>query len=236
MACIYRCFKAKSQKCNRKFCDRCLEKHYNQDFQELKKLRNWVCYSCQMECVCAACKRERGLEVTRRKSPSNKGQKRKRRTKQQIQNDEKNEKLRITNNLWMNHNFNGILANTIAPNNFNILPFKKQYQPPLQNKHPFPPDEPNPLEFYQPFHHPLLFCSPNSQPPSDFYHPTPIPINQYHRDSVVEHPNQNIFRNNMNSIHFINDLNSNQDEEKYENEDTTEEDDTNKLKISFLLN
>eukprot|EP01091_Cochliopodium_minus_P010585 TRINITY_DN2840_c0_g1_i1.p1 TRINITY_DN2840_c0_g1~~TRINITY_DN2840_c0_g1_i1.p1 ORF type:complete len:352 (+),score=71.86 TRINITY_DN2840_c0_g1_i1:82-1137(+) len=67
----------KENKCNGKYCGRCIEKHYNENMEELKNNSNWTCYSCQKVCVCAACKRKRGEPVAKRKPPCTKGQKKK---------------------------------------------------------------------------------------------------------------------------------------------------------------
>ena len=67
----------KENKCNGKYCARCIEKHYNEDMEVLKNYHQWTCYSCTKACLCASCKRSRGAHVAKRKSPSNKGQKKK---------------------------------------------------------------------------------------------------------------------------------------------------------------
>ena len=54
----------KNGKCNGKYCEACLEKHYTDNLEELKGLANWFCYSCRRVCTCARCRRERGEKNT----------------------------------------------------------------------------------------------------------------------------------------------------------------------------
>eukprot|EP01091_Cochliopodium_minus_P005065 TRINITY_DN15052_c0_g1_i1.p1 TRINITY_DN15052_c0_g1~~TRINITY_DN15052_c0_g1_i1.p1 ORF type:complete len:313 (-),score=75.36 TRINITY_DN15052_c0_g1_i1:157-1026(-) len=82
LACVNFWKNKKENKCNGKYCGRCIEKHYNHDLQELKKNPGWVCYSCQGICACAACKRKRGTPVSKRKPPCTKGQKKRCKTEE----------------------------------------------------------------------------------------------------------------------------------------------------------
>lgn len=46
-------------RCNGRFCDGCIVRHYGEDPEAFAELTNWVCYRCTGRCTCAACKRKR---------------------------------------------------------------------------------------------------------------------------------------------------------------------------------
>ena len=46
--------------CFRAYCAKCLKKHYNEDYAEIKrKGKKWLCPGCRDACSCAACVRKR---------------------------------------------------------------------------------------------------------------------------------------------------------------------------------
>ena len=46
--------------CYRAYCAKCLKKHYNEDYNEIKKRgKKWLCPGCRDTCSCAACVRKR---------------------------------------------------------------------------------------------------------------------------------------------------------------------------------
>jgi len=51
--------------CSKKYCKRCLEKHYNEVFDNIDK-KNWICMFCRSVCLCASCRRKRGEVVPKR--------------------------------------------------------------------------------------------------------------------------------------------------------------------------
>ena len=85
LACVNFWKSKKENKCNGKYCAKCIEKHYNEDMELLKNYHQWTCYSCTRTCLCASCKRKRGTHVAKRKSPSNKGQKKRPRVEYPIE-------------------------------------------------------------------------------------------------------------------------------------------------------
>jgi len=51
--------------CSKKYCKRCVEKHYNEDFESIDQ-KTWICMFCRGVCLCACCRRKRGEEVPKR--------------------------------------------------------------------------------------------------------------------------------------------------------------------------
>jgi len=51
--------------CSKKYCKRCIEKHYNENFDSIDK-KNWICMFCRGLCLCASCRRKRGEIVPKR--------------------------------------------------------------------------------------------------------------------------------------------------------------------------
>jgi len=51
--------------CSKKYCKRCLEKHYNENFDAIDQ-KNWLCMFCRGICLCASCRRKRGEIVPKR--------------------------------------------------------------------------------------------------------------------------------------------------------------------------
>jgi hypothetical protein len=51
--------------CSKKYCKRCIEKHYNEDFDSIDQ-KTWICMFCRGICLCACCRRKRGEEVPKR--------------------------------------------------------------------------------------------------------------------------------------------------------------------------
>ena len=46
--------------CFRAYCAKCLKKHYNEDYNEIKRRgKKWLCPGCRDACSCAACVRKR---------------------------------------------------------------------------------------------------------------------------------------------------------------------------------
>eukprot|EP01091_Cochliopodium_minus_P011153 TRINITY_DN309_c1_g2_i1.p1 TRINITY_DN309_c1_g2~~TRINITY_DN309_c1_g2_i1.p1 ORF type:complete len:394 (-),score=104.03 TRINITY_DN309_c1_g2_i1:92-1273(-) len=72
LACVNFWKNRKNKKCNGKYCPKCIDKHYNEDYEKLKSQEEWICYSCEYICKCASCKRKRGSYVCRRKTPNGK--------------------------------------------------------------------------------------------------------------------------------------------------------------------
>jgi len=55
--------KNKQGRCNGKYCDNCMQRHYQTCIDDLRDLKEWACFKCTEKCVCASCKRERGDNV-----------------------------------------------------------------------------------------------------------------------------------------------------------------------------
>jgi len=55
--------KNKQGRCNGKYCDNCMQRHYQTCIDDLRDLKEWACFKCTQKCVCASCKRERGDNV-----------------------------------------------------------------------------------------------------------------------------------------------------------------------------
>ena len=49
----------KEVRCNGRYCDACIQRHYLEDPGEFSNLSSWICYRCTGRCTCAACKRRR---------------------------------------------------------------------------------------------------------------------------------------------------------------------------------
>eukprot|EP01091_Cochliopodium_minus_P007965 TRINITY_DN17852_c0_g1_i1.p1 TRINITY_DN17852_c0_g1~~TRINITY_DN17852_c0_g1_i1.p1 ORF type:complete len:124 (+),score=8.39 TRINITY_DN17852_c0_g1_i1:232-603(+) len=47
------------KKCGGKYCTKCIEKHYEENINDLISLKKWYCYSCTQKCKCLTCKRDR---------------------------------------------------------------------------------------------------------------------------------------------------------------------------------
>ena len=59
--------KQKTDRCNGKYCESCVKRHYGTTIEELSEKKQWQCFKCQRNCLCANCKRERGEQVMRKK-------------------------------------------------------------------------------------------------------------------------------------------------------------------------
>jgi len=59
------CSKYESGFCSKKYCKKCIEKHYNEDFVTIDQ-KNWICMFCRDTCLCAFCRRKRGEKVPKR--------------------------------------------------------------------------------------------------------------------------------------------------------------------------
>ena len=55
--------KREKGRCSGKYCNSCLEKHYNTSIDEITSYPVWQCFRCNKICECAQCKRERGIDV-----------------------------------------------------------------------------------------------------------------------------------------------------------------------------
>lgn len=53
----------KDERCNGKYCENCVARHYGVEVEELKDKKEWKCFKCEGTCVCASCKRERGENI-----------------------------------------------------------------------------------------------------------------------------------------------------------------------------
>lgn len=49
----------KEVRCNGRYCDACIQRHYVEDANDFSDLEHWLCYRCTGRCTCAACKRRR---------------------------------------------------------------------------------------------------------------------------------------------------------------------------------
>ncbi len=49
----------KEKRCNGRYCDGCVQRHYLEDAAEFASLPHWICFRCTGRCTCAACKRRR---------------------------------------------------------------------------------------------------------------------------------------------------------------------------------
>ena len=68
-------WKGNRKKCSGKYCEKCVFKVYNDDFEEMKTLKKWVCYSCQKRCTCYKCRSKREVSPKRlRKQKKKKNQ------------------------------------------------------------------------------------------------------------------------------------------------------------------
>jgi len=67
--------KNKQGRCNGKYCDNCMQRHYQTCIDDLRDLKEWACFKCMHKCVCASCKRERGdnVPVKKRRKRKNRG-------------------------------------------------------------------------------------------------------------------------------------------------------------------
>jgi len=63
-----------SRSCSKKYCTRCVERHYREKVSEIDQ-SEWICYYCQGVCSCAFCRRRRAKE-TNTKFESHRGKKR----------------------------------------------------------------------------------------------------------------------------------------------------------------
>jgi hypothetical protein len=63
-----------SKPCSKKYCVRCVERHYRGKIEEIDQ-SDWICYYCQGICSCAFCRRRRAKE-TNTKFESHRGKKR----------------------------------------------------------------------------------------------------------------------------------------------------------------
>jgi len=55
--------------CQMKYCPRCLHKYYEQDYAVIKLDAKWMCPRCRGLCLCAACRKKRGIVIE--KEPGN---------------------------------------------------------------------------------------------------------------------------------------------------------------------
>lgn len=49
----------KDVRCNGRYCDACIVRHYLENPESFSNLSSWICYRCTGRCTCAACKRRR---------------------------------------------------------------------------------------------------------------------------------------------------------------------------------
>ena len=50
--------KVPNYRCNRKFCNACLMRYYEEDFFNCKNNRSWICQFCYGLCSCTRCLRQ----------------------------------------------------------------------------------------------------------------------------------------------------------------------------------
>lgn len=50
-------------KCNGKYCDSCLQRHYGTSVEQLRGEKEWTCFECLKTCACAGCRRDRGEDI-----------------------------------------------------------------------------------------------------------------------------------------------------------------------------
>jgi hypothetical protein len=62
---IVYCSKFFSGSCTKKYCKGCIERHYNETYDNICKDK-WVCLFCRNLCVCAFCRRKRGEDVPKK--------------------------------------------------------------------------------------------------------------------------------------------------------------------------
>lgn len=53
----------KHDRCNGKYCESCVRRHYGTTVDELGQLPEWKCFRCSGTCLCANCKRDRGEDI-----------------------------------------------------------------------------------------------------------------------------------------------------------------------------
>jgi hypothetical protein len=49
----------KDKRCNGRYCDGCIQRHYMEEATDFAHLAKWTCFRCTGRCTCAACKRRR---------------------------------------------------------------------------------------------------------------------------------------------------------------------------------
>ena len=49
----------KEKRCNGRYCDGCIQRHYMEEATDFAHLPKWTCFRCTGRCTCAACKRRR---------------------------------------------------------------------------------------------------------------------------------------------------------------------------------
>ena len=65
-------------KCNGRFCEKCISKHYQQNIEDIENKQVWDCFKCLKVCSCAACIREKNKKPSKRnKKPKQRGRPRK---------------------------------------------------------------------------------------------------------------------------------------------------------------
>lgn len=52
----------KEVRCNGRYCDACIQRHYQEDPTQFQFMKEWMCYRCTGRCTCAACKRRRKVD------------------------------------------------------------------------------------------------------------------------------------------------------------------------------
>ena len=60
LACVNFWKKKREGKCSGKYCPRCVEKQYAENYEKAKNQEYWICYACQGICFCAVCKKKHG--------------------------------------------------------------------------------------------------------------------------------------------------------------------------------
>ena len=52
-------WKGNRKKCSGKYCAKCMAHNYNEELDDFKMLKKWICYSCEKRCTCLRCKKKR---------------------------------------------------------------------------------------------------------------------------------------------------------------------------------
>ena len=58
LACVNFWKKKREGKCSGKYCSKCIEKQYMENYEELKNQEYWICYTCLDKCFCSICKKK----------------------------------------------------------------------------------------------------------------------------------------------------------------------------------
>ena len=98
----------KSTKCNGRYCNNCIKRHYKEELGSLENLEQWICYKCSDVCVCAACRRLRNGEEGEF-ALQQKGKRKRNKSKfveeEEEEEEEEDEDFNLTSNPFPDHRF-----------------------------------------------------------------------------------------------------------------------------------